>query len=134
MGLRKISVYMQGAFYFFAGVNHFVNPEFYYPLIPDYFVFEERMNGLAGFFEILLGVGLLFYPTRRTASYLLIMMLLIFVTSHVYFILQGSCVDSLCVPQWVGWARLVIVHPLLIWWAWSVRKTYHRPIVVKVYK
>ncbi|MEQ6166231.1 MauE/DoxX family redox-associated membrane protein [Ekhidna sp. MALMAid0563] len=123
MGLRKISVYMQSAFYILAGINHFVNPEFYYPLIPEYFVFEARMNGLAGFAEILFGVGLLFYPTRKAASYLLIIMLIVFSTSHIYFIQQGSCVDSLCVPQWMGWARLIVIHPFLIWWAWSCGNT-----------
>ena len=102
---------MQSAFYILAGINHFVNPEFYYPLIPEYFVFEARMNGLAGFAEILCGVGLLFF------------MLIVFSTSHIYFIQQGSCVDSLCVPQWMGWARLVVIHPFLIWWAWSCGNT-----------
>lgn len=129
---------MQGAFYFFAGVNHFINPEFYYPLIPEYFVFEENMNYLAGFAEIVFGLGLLIYPTRKAASYFIIIMLIIFTTSHVYFIRQGSCVDDgLCVPQWIGWVRLVVIHPLLIWWAWSIRNlkpgmvgTYNRAKII----
>ncbi|WP_425392052.1 DoxX family protein [Ekhidna sp.] len=122
MALKRISVYIQGVFYILAGANHFINPEFYYPLIPEYFVFEEQMNNLAGVAEILFGTGLFFYSTRRISAYLIVIMLSIFITSHIYFIQQGSCVsDGLCVPQWVGWVRLVVIHPLLIWWAWSSR-------------
>ena len=127
MGLKRLSIYIQGTFYIIAGANHFINPEFYYPLIPEYFVFEERINGMAGFYEIVFGIGLFFFVTRKAASYFIIIMLLAFVTSHVHFIQMGSCFDGgLCVPEWVGWFRLVVIHPLLIWWAWSVRNFVSR--------
>ena len=32
------------AFYFFAGSYHFINPESYYPLIPDYLLYPELIN------------------------------------------------------------------------------------------
>jgi HAMP domain-containing protein len=27
----------------------------------------------------------------------------------------------LCVPMWVAWLRLFLIHPLLIWWVWQAR-------------
>lgn len=122
MDIRKLNVYIQAGFYIFAGANHFINPEFYYPLIPEYFVFPEAMNALAGVGEIALGVLLLFNVSRKFAAYMTIIMLLAFVTSHWYFIQLGSCIEEiLCVPEWVGWGRLLVIHPLLIYWAFSVR-------------
>lgn len=120
---RKVSRYLQSGFYVFAGVNHFINPTFYLPLIPPYFVYPELINGVAGFAEILLGLGLLSKKTRFAASYFIIVMLGVFIFSHVYFIQLGGCIgDGLCVPVWVGWVRLIVIHPLLMIWAWYNRK------------
>ena len=120
---KQSSLYVMSAFYCVAGINHFVNPEFYYPLIPDYFVFPEMINILSGLAEILLGLGLLSSKTRKISAYLIITMLIAFIPSHVYFIQIGSCIDGgLCVAKWLGWVRLVLVHPILLFWVWSVRK------------
>jgi uncharacterized membrane protein len=117
--LKPWSLRLQSAFYFFAGVNHFVNPGFYLPLIPPYFPYPEAINWLSGVGEIVLAIALLFSSTRKPASYLIIAMLVAFIPSHVYFIQVGGCIpDGLCAPEWVGWFRLIVVHPLLIAWAW----------------
>lgn len=111
------------AFYVVAGLNHFVNPDFYYPLIPDYLPFPVVINRLSGMIEIMLGLGFLWTLTRNYAAYFTIAMLIVFIPSHVYFITIGACVgDGLCVPMWVAWIRLLMVHPLLILWAWKARK------------
>lgn len=118
---RKISVRLMTGFYLVAGFNHFLNPDFYFELIPPYFNSPEKINILSGMAEILLATGVIFYPSRKYASYGIIAMLIAFIPSHVYFIQIGSCtIDSLCVPQWIGWVRLVIIHPALLLWAWKV--------------
>lgn len=123
MTYKTISLWIMIAFYLFAGVNHFINPSFYYDLIPPFFEDKVLINILSGIAEILLAVGLVFSTTRRIAAIGIILMLLAFIPSHVYFIQIGSCVDDgLCVPEWIGWARLLIIHPVLILWAWWHRK------------
>ena len=119
---RKISLYIQSAFYVFAGSNHFINPDFYLDLIPAYLPFHEGINWIAGIAEVLLGVGLLFQLTRTWSSYGIMAMLVAFIPSHIYFVQIGSCTDELCVPAWVGWFRLLAIHPLLLYWAWTHRK------------
>ncbi|MEM9918721.1 MAG: hypothetical protein AAF990_11530, partial [Bacteroidota bacterium] len=60
--------------------------------------------------------------SRRWAAFGLIAMLIAFVPSHIHFIQIGSCVEGgLCTPPWVAWLRLLLIHPLLIWWAWANR-------------
>lgn len=121
--MKRLSLIIQAIFYVFAGINHFIDPDFYLPLIPPYFILPEVINVLAGIIEIGLGLGLLLLPTRKLASNMIIAMLIAFIPSHVYFIQIGSCIpDGLCVAEWIGWLRLVVIHPLLIWWAWSARK------------
>ncbi len=110
-------------FYIVAGFNHFEHPSFYLPLIPPSFPEPNLINILSGIFEILLGIGLAIRKTREPASYLVILMLLAFIPSHIYFIEIGSCVQTgLCVPEWFGWTRLIIIHPFLIYWVWVVGK------------
>lgn len=115
--LKKIVIRGLGYFYLIAGFNHFLNPNFYLSLIPPFFSNPELVNLLAGF-EVLLGLGIVYYPTRVRAAWGIVLMLIAFIPSHWYFIQVGSCVsDGLCVPEWIGWVRLVVVHPILILWA-----------------
>lgn len=122
MDLKKINLFLLSGFYVFAGANHFIDPEFYYGLIPDYLPFHKAINYVSGVAEIILGIGVLFQKTRTWSSYLIVAMLISFIPAHVYFLQIGSCIeDGLCVAEWISWARLLVIHPLLIWWALSVR-------------
>ena len=124
MDLKKLNLFLLSGFYVFAGVNHFINPQFYYDLIPDYLPFHELINVVSGLAEISLGIGVIFQKTRKWSSYLLVAMLISFIPAHVYFIQIGSCIEGgMCVAEWIGWVRLLFIHPLLIWWALSVINT-----------
>lgn len=119
IGLRWLLI----VFYFIAGVNHFVHPEFYLPLIPSYLPSPEWINWMSGALEIVLALGVIIPKFRKTSAILIIVLLIAFIPSHVYFIQQGACIDAqgLCTPLWVAWVRLFPIHPLFMWWAWVVR-------------
>ena len=122
MDLKRINVFLLSGFYVVAGVNHFINPDFYYLLIPDYLPFHTVINYVSGFVEILLGIGVLFEQTRKISVYLLVVLLISFIPAHIYFLQIGSCVkNGLCVSEWVSWVRLLFIHPILIAWALSVQ-------------
>lgn len=111
-------------FYLIAGTNHFINPAFYLGLIPDYLPFPEFINYASGVVEVLLGIGVAIPRWRKVSVYGIIMLLILFIPSHVYFIQMGSCVDGgLCVSPWIAWIRLLIIHPVLMFWAWKVRSS-----------
>lgn len=120
---KKVVIHGLAYFYLAAGINHFISPDFYLPLIPLFFSKPELINVLAGIAEFLLGLGVLYYPTRRRAGFGIVLLLIAFVPSHIYFIQIGSCVaGGLCVPLWLGWIRLVLIHPILIFWGYWVAK------------
>ena len=110
-------------FYFTAGLNHFINPQFYLPLIPPYFPNPETLNWVSGVIEMVLAIGVALPKTRKNSVLLIILMLIAFVPAHVYFIQAGGCMgeESLCTPIWVAWVRLFPIHPLLMLWAWYVK-------------
>jgi uncharacterized membrane protein len=110
-------------FYLFAGANHFINPQFYYPLIPVWIGHAEAVNTSSGIAEILLALLFAVKQYRKPAAIGIILLLLAFIPAHIYFIQKSGCISlSLCVPAWVAWIRLIVIHPLLILWAWSCRK------------
>ena len=110
------------AFYVVAGINHFLNPKFYLDLIPPYIPFPEFINICSGVLEVLLALGVIFTKTRSLAVIGILVMLLAFIPSHIFFIQIGSCVEnSLCVEPWLAWVRLLVIHPLLIVWVWKIK-------------
>jgi uncharacterized membrane protein len=122
MTKHSLSRYTMSLFYIAAGLNHFINPNFYLPLIPPYFPYHSAINVISGVMEILLGLLLIPTITRKWAVYGIVLMLVAFIPAHVYFIQQNSCAGELCLSPWVGWFRLLVIHPLLLYWAWSNRK------------
>ena len=119
---KVINIWVQSFFYLFAGIYHFLNPQFYYDLIPPYLPWPYWINILAGIAEIVLAIGLINRATRKKAANGIIILLIAFVPSHIYFIQVGSCIeDGLCVAPWIGWIRLLLIHPILIYWAWTAK-------------
>jgi uncharacterized membrane protein len=121
---KKILLFVMVIFYLYAGYYHFVNPYFYYSIIPPYLsAWEKSINLTAGFIEI--GLALLLIPdsTRRFAALGIIVMLLAFIPSHIYFFEKGNFkLGDFTVTPMIAWIRLVIIHPVLIIWAWWVSK------------
>lgn len=120
--IKRVGFFVLVGFYLVAGLNHFVMPDFYYPLIPPFFHFIKPINFLSGMLEVSLAISLLFNASRRHAIDGIIILLLLFLPAHFYFIQKGGCLSpSLCVPEWVGWFRLIVIHPILIYWAFNYR-------------
>ena len=118
-----ISKYSCFLFYLSAGINHIISPDFYVNLIPNYLPYPYGINILCGLIEIALSLFLLFPKYLKIGAWGIIVLLIFFIPSHVYFIKIGSCVpNGLCVNPIISWLRLIIVHPILILWAWYVGK------------
>ncbi|MCU0403366.1 MAG: DoxX family protein [Chitinophagaceae bacterium] len=122
---RQISLWLMIAFYLAAGINHFRMPEFYYPLTPDYLGYKQLINIISGVAEILLAIGLIIPSTRKISVYGIILMLIAFIPAHVWMIQKSDTIlfDGIHLPVWIAWVRLVVIHPVLLFWAWSHRNT-----------
>ncbi len=112
-----------GTFFSFAGLYHFMNPNFYYGLIPDYLPYPVLINYGVGLLEIILGLLVLVPKYRKIGGYGIVAILLLLIPAHIFFIKTGSCIPTgLCVPKWISWGRLLIIHPLLVYWGYTVSK------------
>lgn len=107
---------LMGILYLAAGVNHFVNPDFYTKIMPLYLPAHLFLVQLSGVAELVLGAGVIFERTRRISAWGIIAMLVVFLLVHVDM-LQHHADRYAEIPLWGLWVRLP-VQGLLIYWAW----------------
>ena len=66
---RRVLLLLLAAFFIFAGVNHFRNPDFYVAIMPPWLPAQLELVYLSGVFEVLGGVGVLIPATRSWAGW-----------------------------------------------------------------
>jgi uncharacterized membrane protein len=121
--MKKAGLYLLIAVYLLAGINHFWHPQSYLSIIPEYLPWHELINYVAGAVEIGLAVMLMFKETRKWAAYGIIAMLVVFVPAHIYMIEKAPFqLGTINVTTFIAWIRLLVFQPLLIAWAWWMRK------------
>lgn len=122
--LQQILFFILIAFYIFAGYNHFASPSFYLPIIPPYLSdWANEINLLSGILEIILGILLIPKSTRPYAAKGIIILLILFIPSHIYFIQKGSFrLGAIEITPILSWFRLLIGQPILMLWAWWASK------------
>jgi uncharacterized membrane protein len=113
-------------FYLFAGANHLINPSFYLPIIPPYLMkWANEVNIVSGVVEIILALLLIPKFTRIKAGIVIIIMLLAFIPSHIYFIQKGEfMIGTIMFNPLKSSIRLFIGQPLLILWAYWASKSH----------
>jgi uncharacterized membrane protein len=121
--IKKISLVLLIALYGTAGINHFVHPYFYYPLIPPYIPNPVLINIAAGIVEIIAALLLIIPTSRKYGAYLIIAMLIAFIPSHIYSIqMRSGMHQQISIFSLRAWLRLFPLQLILIWWAWGHRK------------
>ncbi|MGI4751157.1 MAG: DoxX family protein [Janthinobacterium lividum] len=117
--VKKISLVLLIILYLAAGSNHFRSAAAYISIIPPYFPAPKLLNMLAGCFELLFGLMLIFKKTRTYAVYGIILMLLVFTTVHIYMIqIAPFKLGSFTVSKTVAWIRLPLQIVLIAWAYW----------------
>jgi uncharacterized membrane protein len=72
---KRAVLWLMAAFYVANGVNHFISTDVHLQIIPDFVPLPLAVVYLSGVAEILLGVGVLFGPTRVMAAWGLVILL-----------------------------------------------------------
>jgi uncharacterized membrane protein len=115
--LKKISLIVLIIGYTAAGINHFRIPAFYISIIPSYLPYPEILNIVAGIFEILFALMLIYKPTRKIAAWGIIALLIAFLPVHIAMLSGHSMLNGKPVLLVWAWVRLFF-QPVLIAWAW----------------
>ena len=107
-------VYVMAFFYMMAGLNHFLNTSFYMKMILNFLPYPKFIVYLSGLIEIILGIGLIFFETRRISALGIILLLIVIFPANINMALHAK--------KWKFSPLLLYLRlPLqffLIYWAW----------------
>jgi uncharacterized membrane protein len=112
--MKKYLVYLMGAAYIVAGINHFIHPDFYLKMLVGFLPYPEALNVISGAAEILLGLGVMIPQTRRMAAWGLIVLLIAIFPANINMAFHAH---DWTFPAIALYLRLPIQF-LLIWWAY----------------
>ena len=83
MDITKVLIYVYVLFFIGAGLNHFLNPQFYDAIVPDFIPFPRLVHQITGVIEIILALILL-TRFRKEAALLMIIFLVILYGANLY--------------------------------------------------
>ena len=95
-----------GAAYIYVGLRHFIDPNFFMAIIPDYLPYHLEAVYFSGVFEIILGGMLLYKKTRRLAGWGLIALLIAVFPANIYLAQNEVAQHSLNITQSMAIIRL----------------------------
>ena len=72
--------------YTYVGVRHFINPDFFLAIMPNYLSFHLEIVYISGIAEILFGILLFFRKTRTFASYGIITLLVCVFPANIHLV------------------------------------------------
>ncbi len=114
----RIARIILGIFMIYAGVQHFLKPEFYLPFVPAFLPGEMVIIYFSGIIEVLLGVAVLFKKFAKYGSLGLLILMIVFLPVHVYDVFSAT-------PAIGSHTAALIRLPfqfIFIAWAWKI---YH---------
>ena len=118
--MKTVSKSLLAIFMIGAGTMHFVNPDFYMKIMPQYLPLHRELVYLSGLCEIVLGL-LLFVPRfSRLAAWGTIALLIAVFPANIY-VYQNQ--DVLPAPPMFHLLRLPLQGVFILWVYWHTKPT-----------
>ena len=83
---KLITIYFMSIAYAYVGVRHFIDPDFFLAIMPNYLTFHLEFVYLSGIGEVVLGLMLLSKKTRKTGSIGLIILLILVFPANIHLV------------------------------------------------
>lgn len=126
MKLKSLPPILLSIFFILAGLNHFLKPDFYVAMIPQYLPAPKILNIISGAAEIVGGVGVLFPQTRRYAGVGLTVLLIAVFPANLHMAIneiKPPGIDDF--EPWMAWVRLPFQLVFLFWvYIVTLKKNY----------
>ncbi len=109
-----------GIAFIFAGLNHFINPDFFLRIMPPYLPFHLFLVYLSGIFEIILGVLFLIPKFTRFAAWGLIALLIAVFPANIYTAMNPENFADINLT--LIYLRIPIQFILIAWAFWFTKE------------
>jgi len=84
--IKLFTIYFMSIAYTYVGIRHFIDPDFFLAIMPNYFSLHLFFVYLTGLMEVVFGVLLVFRKTRKIAAYGLIVLLVIVFPANIHLV------------------------------------------------
>lgn len=108
----------------YAGVQHFLKPDFFVPFVPKFLPLETEIVYISGVFEIGFGLLLFFKKYAKIAALGIFILLLLFLPIHIWDVISETPVIG---SKTAAWIRLPIQF-LLIFLIWKIKNNSAKPL------
>ena len=119
--MKEALRYLLALFMVFAGVMHFVRPKGFARIVPKWLPAPMALVYVSGFFEVLLGLGLLVPATQRLAAWGLVALYVAVFPANVNMAVNHIGFGRDPGPRWILWVRLPLQLVLIAWAWWYTR-------------
>ncbi len=119
--LKKVFQILLSLFIIIAGTLHFIKPEPFVKIVPDYLPYHLELVYISGFFEILFGIGLLIPSLSSAAAWGLILLFIAVFPANINMAVNNIPIQGVPQNQILYWLRLPF-QAVLIAWAWWFTK------------
>ena len=119
--LKKVFQILLSLFIIIAGTLHFIKPEPFVKIVPDYLPYHLALVYVSGFFEILFGIGLLIPSLSSAAAWGLILLFIAVFPANINMAVNNIPIQGVPQNQILYWLRLPF-QAVLIAWAWWFTK------------
>ena len=103
---KLFTILLMSIFYVRIGVHHFLDPEYFLNIMPPFLPYHLELVYISGFFEILLGLLLIFPKYRFYTSWGLIILLIAVFPANIYLAPSEIAQQGLDVSKEVAIWRL----------------------------
>ena len=122
---KFFTIYIMAILYINIGINHFVNPDFFLVIVPDYLPYHLALVYISGIFEIIFGVLLVFKKTRKIAGRGLVFLLILVFPANIFLFQSIEALSAYEITQNKALVRMFFQAPLILIAFWhSIIKEY----------
>ena len=114
--IKEILKYILASGFVFAGINHFLNTDFYLRMMPPVLPAHLFLVQISGVFEIALGTMLLIPKFTRVAAFGLIALLIAVLPANIFMAQHPGLFPEF--SRAALYIRLPLQLVLIIWAAW----------------
>ena len=119
--MKSATRYIFGAAFALAGINHFVNPDFYVRMMPPYLPWHLALVYLSGIAEVVLCGMLLVRRWSALAAWGLVALLVAIFPANLHMAMNPELFASVASPGML-WLRLPLQAVLILWAWWYTRE------------
>lgn len=115
---RHIVSFLMGIAFIYVGVEHFLDPNWFKPIVPNIIGFPTFWVLLSGLCEVILGFLLILPKSRRLAALGLVLLLIVLYSANLNMWVNNIALDGIHLSQTWHTVRAVIQILLILIALW----------------